>query len=127
MGSLSINSYNRRDSFGLGWADQWDYKFNDEKLAAAAKGTKSTNSRSNLGKENKKSCFSEPNPQKKPNHQNLLNKKKMMDLNRKVLSVANNSAVVAKSAANTGAHKVKAGTSTGIKWLKKQCSLKALK
>ncbi|KAI5073861.1 hypothetical protein GOP47_0011874 [Adiantum capillus-veneris] len=131
MGSVSINSYNRRDSFGLGWADQWDYKFNDEKLAATrAKTCNNSKLKGKLGKENTfsdtktTSNYMQKNQQ---HHHTLLNKKKLMELNRKVLSAANSSAVVAKEAANAGAHKMKAGTSMGVKWLKKQCSMKALK
>ncbi|KAH7441687.1 hypothetical protein KP509_03G049100 [Ceratopteris richardii] len=127
MGSLNINNYNRRDSFGLGWADQWDYKFNDEKLAASGKKANTGFGFGSFGGGKTKPGKENSVDQRQKKHKALVSTKKMMEFNRKVLSAANSSAVVAKSAANSSASKLKAGTTMGVKWIKKQCSTKALK
>jgi hypothetical protein len=77
---------------GLGWADQWDYKYND-KYGTEDSTTKSSSSSSN----------------------NNNNKDQKL---AKVKSAASVGMDKTKSAVSSGAHKVATGTSSGLKWFK---------
>ncbi|KAJ7554800.1 hypothetical protein O6H91_05G009600 [Diphasiastrum complanatum] len=75
----------------LSWADQWDYKYNDEETTRGYHADEGSS-----------------------------RKKKLTEYNQKLKSASKTGFVKAKSAAVVGAGKVKAGTSTGIKWVKEQ-------
>lgn len=88
MGSI-YDAYDKKsDTQGLGWADQWDYKYNDK--YGSGEGAGSTQKGEGSGKEKL----------------------------AKVKAAASVGVDKTKSMVTTGAQKVKSGTSNGIKWIK---------
>ncbi|KAL2635040.1 hypothetical protein R1flu_006519 [Riccia fluitans] len=76
---------------GLGWADQWDYKFNDDnKNQLAVSGQKPTK------------------------------KEKMAEMSKKMKAAASTGFAKAKVAASAGAQKAKTGSAAGVRWVKEQ-------
>jgi len=91
----SVTPFERQESNGLGWADQWDYKFNDEVAR----------------KENREK-------------QKEDNKQKLAEYNKKVKAVASNGMEKTKAAVTVGAQKVMSGTTTSFRWLKEKVQKK---
>ncbi|KAG6557306.1 hypothetical protein Mapa_001234 [Marchantia paleacea] len=76
---------------GLGWADQWDYKFNDTNKGDLTVGT-----------------------------QKPTKKEKLAEVNKKMKAAASTGFQKAKVVAAVGAQKVKSGSSAGVRWMKEQ-------
>lgn len=94
--ALVYDAYDKKsETSGLGWADQWDYKFNDKEQRDSEGGQKGSG-----------------------------NKEKMAEYNRRVKAAAGVGMDKTKVAVTVGAHKVKAGTTTGIRWIKEKVQKK---
>ncbi len=91
----SVTPFERQESNGLGWADQWDYKFNDEVAR----------------KENREK-------------QKEDNKQKMAEYNKKVKAVASSGMEKTKTVVTVGAQKVMSGTTTSFRWIKEKVQKK---
>ena len=85
----------KSESAGLGWADQWDYKFNDKEGKGSEGGQKGSG-----------------------------NKEKMAEYNRRVKAAAGVGMDKTKIAVSVGAHKMKVGTTTSIRWIKEKVQKK---
>ncbi|KAL3692703.1 hypothetical protein R1sor_006354 [Riccia sorocarpa] len=88
--SLSMAS-RENGSDGLGWADQWDYKLNDDKSnQLAVSGQKPTK------------------------------KEKLAEMSKKMKVAASTGFAKAKVVASAGAQKAKTGSAAGVRWMKEQ-------
>lgn len=94
MGPI-YDAYDKKsDTQGLGWADQWDYKYNDK--YGSSEGAGSHQKAEGSGKEKL----------------------------AKVKAAASVGVDKTKSMVTAGAQKVKSGTSNGIKWIKEKVQKK---
>ncbi|CAK9881008.1 unnamed protein product [Sphagnum jensenii] len=88
---MANKSYERQESNGLGWASQWGNNF-DEDVSSTPTGAGHKGS----------------------------SKEKLAEVNKKVKAVASTGMEKTKEVVTVGAHKVKTGTSSGLRWIKEK-------
>jgi hypothetical protein len=94
-GEMANKSYERQESNGLGWASQWGNNF-DEDVSSTPTGAGHKGS----------------------------SKEKLAEVNKKVKAVASTGMEKTKEVVTVGAHKVKTGTSSGLRWIKEKVQQK---